>query len=115
MGRIYREFVEDGSSKYCCEQCSADVASSSAVIWEGYMGKQKPAVLVRDLVNVEAYAEARQERLSTGDYTLVDVWCRCCANPLGWKYLHATTPEQKYKEGAALLDQAKLVRSSCEE
>eukprot|EP00887_Chlorella_sp_A99_P000827 scaffold5.g827.t1 len=43
-------------------------------------------------------------------YTLVDVACRGCSTRLGWRYLTAARPEQRYKEGALLLEQAALQR-----
>ena len=50
------------------------------------------------------------QTLSTGAYTLVDVRCRACRVVLGWQYLAAESPEQKYKEGAVLLQQGSLTR-----
>ena len=72
--------------------CSCDVASSSALLWEGIMGSRQPAVLLRETVNVERCGEERRERLSTGHYTLVDIRCRGCLNKLGWHYLCAVSP-----------------------
>lgn len=51
--------------------------------------------------------------LSTGRYTLADVRCRTCRTRLGWKYLVAENPDQKYKEGAVLLQQGALQRINC--
>ena len=53
------------------------------------------------------------QELSTGRYTLADVRCRTCRTRLGWKYLKAENPDQKYKEGAVLLQQAALRRINC--
>jgi hypothetical protein len=80
-----------------------EIASSAALVWEGFMGAQQPALLFRSTINVEAYSEQREERLSTGMYTLVDVRCRRCCQPLGWQYVRASAIDQKYKEGGALL------------
>jgi len=103
---------EDSDDKFCCDKCGCDVASASSLIWEGFMEEQKPALLLRSVVNVEPYADARRERLSTGEYGLVDVCCRVCSTPLGWQYLDASVPEQKYKEGASLLSHKQLRRKS---
>ena len=46
--------------------------------------------------------------LSTGLHTLADVRCRSCCITLGWQYLAADEPEQQYKVGAFLLQQAAL-------
>lgn len=72
--------------------CSCDIASSSALLWEGIMGSRQPAVLLRETVNVETSGEERKERLSTGRYTLINVSCRGCYKKLGWHYLAAFSP-----------------------
>ena len=56
------------------------------------MGSRQPAVLLREIVNVERCGEERRERLSTGRYTLVDISCRGCCKKLGWHYLCAISP-----------------------
>ena len=53
------------------------------------MAHQTPAYLFRSTVNLEAYAPERQEQLSTGVYILVDMRCRGCYTPLGWRYISA--------------------------
>ena len=40
----------------------------------------------------------------------VQVRCRACQQVLGWRYLRAEKSDQKYKEGAVLLQQAALRR-----
>ena len=74
------------------------------------MGASTPAFLFRAAVNLEPASAPRQEQLSTGTYTLHDVACRACGTHLGWRYLHAHSMEQKYKEGAFLLQQEALHR-----
>ncbi len=47
------------------------LASPSLVIWQGYMGNQKPALLFREGINLDPKGDPRKEQLSTGVYTLV--------------------------------------------
>lgn len=110
MGRLFLEFVEDSQPKFVCCTCQCDVSSERSLVWEGYMGVSTPALLFRTAVNVHACGSKREEVLSTGRYTLVDVACRGCSTRLGWRYLTAARPEQRYKEGALLLEQAALQR-----
>jgi len=72
------------------------------------MGQRKPAYLCREIINVVPIGSERKEKLSTGEYTLINVECRFCGNLLGWKYLSAEMDDQKYKEGTFLLEQSKL-------
>ena len=67
-----------------------DVASCGRIIWEGYMGAQEPAFLMRSTVNLEQTGSPRHEHLSTGLYTLMDVICSGCQSPMGWQYLQAS-------------------------
>jgi hypothetical protein len=43
---------------------------------------------------------------------VADIHCRSCQGLLGWKYLEASDPAQKYKTGKFILEKAKLVRFS---
>ncbi|PRW59182.1 yippee-like protein [Chlorella sorokiniana] len=116
MGRLFLEYVtdDDVAAKYTCK-CGADTASESGLLWEGFMGACTPALLFRNAVNIEPCGSERQEVLSTGRYTLLDVQCRCCRVPIGWRYITADSPDQRYKEGAYLLQQGALKRVGCGE
>jgi hypothetical protein len=74
------------------------------------MGANIPAFLFRKGINVEPCGSFRQETLSTGNYTIVDVRCRSCCAVLGWRYIQAEKADQKYKEQCILLKQASLKR-----
>lgn len=117
MGRLFLEYVgdDDVAAKYTCTKCGADTASESGLLWEGFMGACTPALLFRNAVNIEPCGVERQEVLSTGRYTLLDVQCRCCRVPIGWRYITADAPDQRYKEGAYLLQQGALKRVGCGE
>ena len=54
------------------------------------MGAQEPAFLLRSTVNLEQSGSPRNEHLSTGLYTLMDVICSGCHSPMGWQYLQAS-------------------------
>ena len=91
---------------------SCEVAEEQSVVWEGFMGSaQNPAYLFKSAINVEpCSSRPREELLSTGGYVLVDVHCRGCSTVLGWQYIAAKSQDQKYKEGATLLQQGLLRR-----
>ncbi len=76
--------------KHVYPACRRDVASCGRIIWEGYMGAQEPAFLMRSTVNLEQTGSPRHEHLSTGLYTLMDVVCSGCHSPMGWQYLQAS-------------------------
>lgn len=51
--------------------------------------------------------------LLTGLHTVADVSCSDCGETLGWKYLKAYEPSQKYKEGKVVLEKYKIVKDFC--
>jgi len=109
MGRTFVEYIETNNKNiYVCSNCKSHIASASTLIWEGFMGRGKPALLFRIAINVDTTGGSRAMSLSTGDYTLTDVACRVCNTNLGWKYLTAAVDEQKYKENTFLLERALL-------
>ena len=67
------------------------MAGCGALVWEGVMGHQQPALLLRRVLNVERDPEVRRERLSSGMYELASVRCRLCHTELGWRYLSAAS------------------------
>ncbi len=68
---------------------SCDVASEKELVWEGFMNISTPAFLFKEAVNVTDLSSPRNEVLSTGGYTLVDIGCRSCSITVGWKYVRA--------------------------
>lgn len=74
--------MDDAQPKFVCCKCHCDVTSEDTLIWEGFMGASTPALLFRRAVNVEVCGGKRDECLSTGRYTLIDVRCRGCCTVL---------------------------------
>jgi len=115
MGRLFIQCCTNPSQIiFKCSKCKAEIVSDKGLIWEGFMGQGRPAFLFRldSVVNVEECGEPRKQELSTGEYALIDVRCRICFASLGWRYLSASNEEQKYKEGATLIDQSALLKIS---
>ena len=49
-------------------------------------------------VNVKL-ARSEQKMLLTGMHTISNISCKGCDAPIGWVYIKANDPAQKYKEG----------------
>lgn len=100
--------------RFVCARCRSDLTLLTDVIWEGVMGQRsEPAFLSRRCVNLSlALPERRGVQLSSGTYDLVDVECRRCREPLGWRYLRASgASAEKFKVACTLLAAAKLERA----
>lgn len=47
--------------------------------------------------------------MTTGLHTIVDIYCNCCNQIVGWKYEAAYEKNQKYKEGKYILERGKII------
>lgn len=106
-----------------CRSCSADIAFSSQIVSKGFTGRHGRAFLIApppparhtppsaptpDLVNLTVgRPETRQ--LVTGLHSVADIWCAVCGTKIGWKYVDAKEPLQKYKVGKFILEMARVV------
>ncbi|XP_050108106.1 protein yippee-like At5g53940 isoform X2 [Malus sylvestris] len=56
-----------------------------------------------------------EERLMlSGLHTVEDIFCCCCGQILGWKYVIAHDQTQKYKEGKFVLERWRIVEDVAE-
>ncbi|KAF8310332.1 uncharacterized protein EI90DRAFT_1242333 [Cantharellus anzutake] len=53
---------------------------------------------MHNLVNVQV-GKSEDRTLLTGLHTVADIYCLGCGVTLGWTYLRAHEPSQRYKEG----------------
>ena len=53
---------------------------------------------------------ARAHRRTRVCIQVQDIYCNCCDLYLGWKYEEAFEQSQKYKEGKAVLEKARMTR-----
>ena len=61
-----------------------------------------------ELANTRIGRSVSRELL-TGLHTVADVMCTVCGSCLGWKYVDAKEPGQKYKIGKFILETKKIV------
>jgi hypothetical protein len=61
------------------------------------------------LSSVNVRLGSPQDRvLLTGLHTVQDAFCASCDERLGWRYVKAAAPSQRYKEGCFILEQARV-------
>lgn len=114
MGRPLVTLLDTEAGKYLCASCGKEIASTAAVVWEGWMGQRPrvPGLLIKSTVNVVESPVKREEHLTSGCYTLTDTSCGGCQAPLGWRYLTAHEKHNKDKEGGTLIKADSLTRMS---
>ena len=62
-----------------------------------------------NLLNIETHTPARRQ-LVTGLHVVADIACRVCGKVLGWKYVDASEPSQRYKIGKFILETKRVIR-----
>ncbi|KAK2068881.1 hypothetical protein P8C59_003497 [Phyllachora maydis] len=61
-----------------------------------------------DLVNVRI-GQPENRQLVTGAHVVADIACVVCGTKLGWKYVDAREPSQRYKVGKFILEMQRVV------
>lgn len=76
---------------------------------KAFQGRHGRAYLFSKVANVSL--GVKEDRLLiTGLHTVCDIYCVSCSALLGWKYETAYEQSQKYKEGKAVLEKARMTR-----
>ncbi|KAM7202619.1 protein yippee-like [Naviculisporaceae sp. PSN 640] len=121
-----------------CNTCSTDIAFCSQIVSKGFTGRHGRAYLVSapsskstpscpasplnktnnpknkkagsdvDLVNIRV-GKPENRQLVTGQHVVADISCIVCGSKLGWKYVDAREPAQKYKVGKFILETQRVV------
>ena len=120
-----------------CGMCSTDLAFGAQIVSKGFTGRHGRAYLVsppsvlpspscpgsptsalaqafgagqntEDLVNVQI-GRTENRQLVTGAHVVADISCAVCGFKLGWKYVDAKEPAQKYKVGKFILETQRVV------
>ncbi|KAF8332847.1 yippee-domain-containing protein [Cantharellus anzutake] len=84
--------------RYSCAKCSATLALQDELFSKAFSGREGRALLMHNLVNVQV-GKSEDRTLLTGLHTVADIYCLGCGVTLGWTYLRAHEPSQRYKEG----------------
>ncbi|XP_030467831.1 protein yippee-like At5g53940 [Syzygium oleosum] len=106
MGRVF--LVELGGRGYRCRFCNSPLALADDVLSKSFNCRQGRAFLFSNVVNITVGAE--EERLMiSGMHTVEDIFCCCCGQILGWKYVAAHDKNQKYKEGKFVLERWRIM------
>eukprot|EP01017_Pseudomicrothorax_dubius_P001164 TRINITY_DN0_c371_g1_i3.p1 TRINITY_DN0_c371_g1~~TRINITY_DN0_c371_g1_i3.p1 ORF type:complete len:111 (-),score=20.44 TRINITY_DN0_c371_g1_i3:31-363(-) len=99
----------ESSQRYVCAQCKVDIALESALLSKDLLGKTGEAYMFSEVVNVE-YGPSSERVLLTGTHEVRDCCCAYCQQVLGWNYLKASKPSQKFKEGKVVLELAYITK-----
>ncbi|XP_030532357.1 protein yippee-like At4g27745 [Rhodamnia argentea] len=101
------EFV--GRPFFSCRNCRNPVAMADDILSKKFHAKSGPAYLFRNAMNV-VFGQAQDRELMTGVFAVAEMYCGNCHEEMGWKYVRAYDPKQKYKEGRFIIDLAKIMK-----
>ncbi|CAN6546390.1 unnamed protein product [Malus baccata var. baccata] len=112
MGRIF--LIELDGRTYRCRFCDSALALADDVLSWSFTSRRGRAYLFSNVVNITLGPE--EDRLMySGLHTVKDIFCCCCGQILGWKYVIAHEKNQKYKEGKFVLERWRIVEDVAEE
>ncbi|KAJ2000540.1 hypothetical protein GGI04_004110 [Coemansia thaxteri] len=104
MGYMHKVFLS-GPEIYTCSSCGTHLALKNKIASKQYTGQYGRAYLFDEVANVRA-GEADKRNMITGMHIVRDITCMECNNYVGWTYVTAFSPEQKFKEGKFILEKA---------
>ncbi|XP_021748729.1 protein yippee-like At4g27745 [Chenopodium quinoa] len=100
---------EAGLRAYCCFVCRNYVAEHDDIVSKSFQAHTGRAYLFSHAMNIVT-GPKENRNLLTGLHSVADVFCSDCGEALGWKYIKAYEPSQKYKEGKVVLEKFKIVK-----
>lgn len=104
MGRIFAEH-RGGSVVYNCRKCGVFLTNKENLVSTRFQGASGKAYLFQKVWNIRE-EEACIRDMLTGRHLVRDVSCLFCNSKLGWMYEIAYMDDQRYKEGAVILEKA---------
>uniref|UniRef100_A0A5B7BG10 Protein yippee-like n=1 Tax=Davidia involucrata TaxID=16924 RepID=A0A5B7BG10_DAVIN len=112
MGRVF--LVELEGRAYRCRYCDSPLALADDVISRSFNCSHGRAYLFNSAVNVSV--GPKEERLMlSGMHTVADIFCCCCGQLVGWKYLAAQDKAHKFKEGKFVLERWRIAEDVADE
>ena len=107
MGRKFYEHMS-GTTIYACGGCHLAISNIENRISTQYQCSTGSASLFKKAVNFFE-GEIKVSNMVTGHHTTCDIFCKKCTQRLGWIYKKCENPENGFKEGCVILEDA-LVR-----
>lgn len=102
MGKRFYVYLEN-RFVYRCKKCAVHLTCKDHLISKDFMSGDGRAFLFNKVVNT--YSGPNENRLlRTGSHIVCDTFCNSCNSKIGWSYIWAEEPSQKYKEGKVILE-----------
>ncbi|OWT42897.1 yippee zinc-binding/DNA-binding /Mis18, centromere assembly domain-containing protein [Pochonia chlamydosporia 170] len=86
-----------------CTNCKTLLGNERNIESRRFRGHLGKAILITDVVGVKE-GELLERNLTTGRHIVRDISCRGCNEVVGWTYVMADEPSEKYKLGKFILE-----------
>ncbi|KAF8320682.1 yippee-domain-containing protein [Clavulina sp. PMI_390] len=96
---------------YSCAKCATNLALQDELVSKAFSGREGRALLMHSLFNCQV-GKPEDRTLLTGVHTVADVFCLGCGSTLGWTYLRAFEPSQRYKEGKYIIETQRIIKEN---
>ncbi|KAL1915947.1 uncharacterized protein VTP21DRAFT_6335 [Calcarisporiella thermophila] len=107
---VFATFL-DGGRIYTCAMCNTHLARHDEIISKAFNGRHGRAYLFNHVENISL--GPREDRvLMSGLHSVADISCLVCQTVVGWKYIAAFEPSQRYKEGKYIVEKAKITKEN---
>ncbi|KAI3466093.1 hypothetical protein Pfo_022756 [Paulownia fortunei] len=106
MGRIF--VVDLEGRTYICKSCKTHLALADELVSRAFHCRRGKAYLFNNVVNITVGPHEERMMIS-GMHTVADVFCCCCGQIVGWKYVAAHEKSQKCKEGKFALERGRIM------
>lgn len=106
MGRVF--LVDLEGRAYSCRFCESDLVLADDLISRSFNCSRGRAYLFSNVVNITLGPQEERNMMS-GMHTVEDIFCCCCGQYLGWKYVAVQDKNQKYKEGKFVLERWRIL------
>ncbi|CAL4941471.1 unnamed protein product [Urochloa decumbens] len=94
-----------------CQRCRLDAASTGDLRSREFYGRIDRAYLFDRVVNI-TLGPIEERSFTTGRHTVNDIYCICCQEMLGWRYVKAYVESQKHKEGKFILERTLMCKEA---
>ncbi|KAL6123047.1 hypothetical protein ACLB2K_075570 [Fragaria x ananassa] len=98
-----------GNPFFSCRNCKNPVALREDLLSKKFVAKSGAAYMFSHAMNV-IVGQKEDKTLMTGVFSVAGIHCSNCGQELGWKYIRAYDPQQKFKEGRFIIERAKIVK-----
>jgi hypothetical protein len=108
MGKEFFLYI-DSTNVYACKDCKTHFSSKPQLISKAFKGKFGRSFLMDQMINVNE-GPSEEKILLTGVHVVKDVFCKGCKTYVGWTYVKAFEPSEKYKEGKFILERNQAIK-----